>query len=455
MTKHLLENVASGFLPLNFRAPETSTVMSWIKTGQSGCVIGFRGVGKTCFMRFLMRDDVRPQYLGPAWKDCTFVHIDLLALPEYTEWAFCELALDRLATQLSSSDTSPETIEEITLLHHQVTQSRDKISVRRAFERAIDALCQPPAQRLVLLLDEIDSVFQVIDPFLFRCLRVVRDAHIGQVSYILMLTDELTHLREDHSEVDSFDRLVSRNLCWLKPYDRADARYMLHYLMAQRTLEQSPQDTDRLIELTGGHAGFLKAWVSLLWNNPDGHHSLNDAASLLSEPAMRNECLRVWESLSEGERVGLSALDRGELADPPVIQRLVRKALLVENSSSYRYFSPLFAQFVHQQNVPVASDVEIRRSPRHVQIGGRSIATLTELEFEILCYLYEHRGRVCTKDDLIANVYHQQYDRDAGGVSDEALQTLMARLRAKLEPDPRHPRYIVTVRGEGYRFVQS
>jgi DNA-binding response OmpR family regulator len=40
-----------------------------------------------------------------------------------------------------------------------------------------------------------------------------------------------------------------------------------------------------------------------------------------------------------------------------------------------------------------------------------------------------------------------------GGVTDGALQTLISRLRAKIEPD-RSPRYIVTVRGEGYKFIE-
>ena len=41
-----------------------------------------------------------------------------------------------------------------------------------------------------------------------------------------------------------------------------------------------------------------------------------------------------------------------------------------------------------------------------------------------------------------------------GGVTDGTLQTLISRLRAKIEPDPGHPRHVVTVRREGYKFVE-
>jgi two-component system response regulator RegX3 len=115
----------------------------------------------------------------------------------------------------------------------------------------------------------------------------------------------------------------------------------------------------------------------------------------------------------------------------------------------------VFDEFVRQQASSPAGNTVISRSPRIAQIEGRPIEDLTELEFELLCYLYEQRGRVCTKDELIEHVYRQQYDRMAGGVSDEALQALISRLRAKIEPDRGHPAYVVTVRGEGYKFVES
>jgi DNA-binding response OmpR family regulator len=116
-------------------------------------------------------------------------------------------------------------------------------------------------------------------------------------------------------------------------------------------------------------------------------------------------------------------------------------------------FSSLFAHFVRQQAPPVVGDTFVSRDPPVVQIDGQRIENLTELEFETLCYLYENRGRVCTKDELIENVYRQQYDRRVGAIEDARLQTLISRLRNKLVPN-RRPRYIVTVRGEGYKFVE-
>ena len=78
---------------LDYRSAEARQVMGWIKAGQSGCLIGVRGAGKSNFFYFLMGQDVRRRYLGASYEDFIFVLVDLLALTECTEWAACELML--------------------------------------------------------------------------------------------------------------------------------------------------------------------------------------------------------------------------------------------------------------------------------------------------------------------------------------------------------------------------
>jgi len=434
-----------------YRAAEAHQVMSWIEAGQSGCLIGLRGAGKSNFLHFLLRQDVRQHYLGQDRSDFIFILIDFLALTECTAWAVCELMLDRLLAQLRPLGVAAEAIDECASLRQDATHSRDSLAAWRAVERCVAALCAKPTQCIVLLLDEFDVAFRTLDPFLFRCLRALRDAHKDQVSYVVVAADDLARLRSDLSGVEPFYHLVSRNVCGLGPYSAADALLMTRHLTSRRSIELSERDTARLIELTGGHAGLLKAVLSRLWDahRPDGLAEI--ALTLRDEPTVQAECREVWTGLPEDEQAALCALASGAPIDPHMLQRLELKGLVrTGGSQSPVVFSPLFADWMPSLSPP--QGVVISRTPRQVQIGGRCIETLTELEFEMLCYLYERRGQVCTKDELIANVYRRQYDRMAGGVTDEALQTLIARLRAKIEPDSKRPRYIVTARGEGYRF---
>ena len=450
MSKHGTVTAEQSRYALTYRGTQARQVMDWVRAGQSGCLIGLRGAGKSNFLHFLLRKDVQEHYLGQANNDFAFVLVDLLALTKWSEWAVLELIFDRLLVQLPQLGMAPEVVQEMTSLRKDITHSKDSLVAERAVERCVEVLCRPSVQRLVLFLDEFDTVFRTLDPFLFRCLRAIRDAHKGQVSYIVVVANELTYLRDDLNDVEQFYRLVSRNTCGLGPYSQGDARQMIRYLASERSLALSAEDTARLIALSGGHAGLLKATLSLLWGAGQEGGIEKLVPALEDEPAIQAECSKVWAGLSGMEQAALRVLVSGAQVDPNGLRRLRLKGLIHEGETDTPgLFSPLFADFVRQQAPPSRERVVIDRSHGTALVDGQRV-DLTELEFEMLCYLFDRRGQVCTKDDLIANVYHQQYDRMEGGIDDARLQTLISRLRAKVEP----PRQIVTVRGEGYKFVE-
>jgi hypothetical protein len=224
---------------LAYRESEAQQVMDWIKAGQSGCLVGLRGGGKSNFLRFFLREETQRHYLGQACADFLFVLVDLLSLTERTEWAVYELILDRLSRQLLLLETDTSVVEQIAALHREAVHSEKPLVARQALERCVDALCRQPDRRIVLIFDEFDAVFQDLDPSLFRSLRAIRDDHKNRVSYIAAMFGELPSLRDDVPEAEHFCRLVSRNVCYLGPYDRADARQMINYLTSLRSLRLS------------------------------------------------------------------------------------------------------------------------------------------------------------------------------------------------------------------------
>jgi two-component system response regulator RegX3 len=91
---------------------------------------------------------------------------------------------------------------------------------------------------------------------------------------------------------------------------------------------------------------------------------------------------------------------------------------------------------------PVRMDVE-----RHVvTVEGETVA-LPLKEFELLELLLRNAGRVLTRGQLIDRVWGADYVGDT-----KTLDVHVKRLRSKIEPEPSNPRYIVTVRGLGYKF---
>ena len=92
-------------------------------------------------------------------------------------------------------------------------------------------------------------------------------------------------------------------------------------------------------------------------------------------------------------------------------------------------------------------DVRIQRRGRRVFKAGTEVR-LTRKELDLLIYLAEHRGEVITRERLLDEVWG--YERFP---TTRTVDTHVLRLRRKLEADPDHPTYILTVHAQGYRLA--
>ena len=75
---------------------------------------------------------------------------------------------------------------------------------------------------------------------------------------------------------------------------------------------------------------------------------------------------------------------------------------------------------------------------------------LTPLEFRVLSMLIHARGRLLSRDQLITQVWGEGVS-----ITDRVVDNHIMNLRRKLEDTPAEPRYLLSVRGLGYRFENS
>ncbi len=93
-------------------------------------------------------------------------------------------------------------------------------------------------------------------------------------------------------------------------------------------------------------------------------------------------------------------------------------------------------------------ELDVDASAGMVRVNRR-VVNLSPKEFALLMYLYDHRGKVCSKDDIGKAVW-PEYEE---GIYDYQIENLVRRLRARLEPDPSNAQLLITVRGLGYKLV--
>ena len=143
------------------------------------------------------------------------------------------------------------------------------------------------------------------------------------------------------------------------------------------------------------------------------------------------------ERRARTDRPGQYAID--VVADRAALEILHRVPLTVVSEESGITGTP---------NAPVTvTGLNIDPARREVRVNDREVE-LTAHEFDLLYVLASNRGIVFSRDALVQRVW--------GGdthITERSVDTLVKRLRKKIEDDPAEPRYISTVWGTGYKFI--
>jgi two-component system KDP operon response regulator KdpE len=93
-----------------------------------------------------------------------------------------------------------------------------------------------------------------------------------------------------------------------------------------------------------------------------------------------------------------------------------------------------------------AGPLRVDFAQRLVQVNGQEVK-LTPTEYDLLKALIKNSGKIMTRQMLLSQVWGTGY-----GAESHYLHVYVGQLRRKIEPDPAHPRFILTISGVGYRF---
>jgi len=140
---------------------------------------------------------------------------------------------------------------------------------------------------------------------------------------------------------------------------------------------------------------------------------------------------------------GMPVRDRVKLQDGDEIQVALSVRMLFVGADATL---PLTKEMV-RVSLP---GLRLNRAQRRVWVGGKEIdPPLSLAQYRLLELLYERKGKVVTRDEVVQAVWP---DSDESGITEQAIDALMRRLRERLaEVDSEHE-YINTVRGHGFRL---
>jgi DNA-binding winged helix-turn-helix (wHTH) protein len=450
-----MDSSATAFSGARVRADELQYIIDCLQQGQCCSVVGPSNIGKSSLLKSLLTEEVHQQYKQKGIEAPVMIFVDCLAVGN-SEQAFYELLLRRLVDELEGAAISSSTFDALKDLHNEVLRGRITDSTAQSlYASSLHRLRREERIRLVFILDEFDDVFRILTPLPFRQLRVLHDALRAKLCYITGTSHHLDRLRSGW-ETYEFRELFHRRILVLRPLLKEDAGRLVAYLRDQGII-LNEKHIPLAVKLSGGHPGLLRQTCDIL--STSNFEFVVPLESIITElsakHSIQEECRRLWNELEEEEREGLFVLIRsGQPAlDTDQLQALNGKGLVkLGENNAIAVFSPIFGAFVqrelkHQTEARIEGvycDLEMR----HIWVDGEEMTLkLSEQQRKLILFLYQKYGTVCTYDEIAKGVWGV-----GEGVSPGAIHELVKRVRQKIEPDWKKPRYIVTVVGEGYRL---
>lgn len=453
------------------RIEEATTILHTVQAFDCCSIVGISNIGKSDLLRTLVLPDFLARF-NPLAQRMLYVYVDCNRMLSLSDQGFYELVLRCLQDQLRAKQAASSAVagassrgvmEQLDHAYEGLINPHSPFHVPLSFNQGLTAVLDQLETALVLIFDEFDDVLERVDGRVFLNLRALEDQYRRRLVYVTATNLPLAMLRRD-LDVDEFTELFAHSTYYLPPLNRSDATSFIQNYAAGAGVTFNERDVAFLLDWAGGHIGLVETACSVLGaltgapardESQDWIIHREAASSMPRSLVVQTECRKIWGSLNDNERQTLlDLLTPGGEPSTHAIGSLRQKHVLVGNSDeTLQPFCRLFASYLQQQNTlarPGVHGLRVDVESGEVHVDGRRTEVLTNLEYRLLLLLYGQIGKICDKYEVVEAVWGQDY---IDTVDDARIEKLVSRLRAKIEPDPGTPRYILTIRGRGYKLV--
>jgi DNA-binding response OmpR family regulator len=192
----------------------------------------------------------------------------------------------------------------------------------------------------------------------------------------------------------------------------------------------------------------MKLALEALYAHEGKLDSENVLALLLQSKTIRAVLRMIWEGFSPAEQADLR---EESFTDRSVDAYLEQIGMVKEGKITV----PLLAMYIRENGEKMGEVLKKIRYDEntHTIHKGASILSdqLTASEFRLLRYLIQNQEQIIERDALIAIVW--EGNKSTAGITDQAVDQLVFRVRRKIEEDTNNPQHLLTVKGRGFKFV--
>ena len=428
----MVNRAIEAIYPISFRQKDAAALGKHLKNRNSVVLMGMKRVGISNFLRFFLgHREIAKTYIADN-NSHLFIPVDLNDLVEREVFPFWILTLKRIVDAVENSTLKEQTKKYIERLFLDSMQSKDIFLTIENVKKSLTKITDENVLPTVFFI-RFDRLKEIITSELFGNLQGLKDAVDQKVSYVFTSFRGLTDLAP-HVFTKSSISLFAQNM-YIKPAEKNDTRIIFDTYKSKHKLSLSDSLKSSLFEVVDGYVQYLQLALISLHETKTKFNNKQDVFDFLSaDERITLQSEELWESLSSVEQNTLLKVEKKQkISDEErkTASYLWHSGLIVEDI----VFSPLFSHYLRQRQITRGVTVSV---------------DLSKKEHLLFTYLKSKIGEICEREEIIQAVWQEV---EEFGISDWAIDRLMARLRVKLKSQ--NAKFeIQTVKTRGYKMIE-
>lgn len=428
--------------PGDTRFEEIEKILSFIKEGSSCQVVSIPGAGRSNILGILAYNRrVRLKHLGEKYKHFHFVFLNFSEIrkkPLIEAMKFIFLGL----TDSLRERKMFEEYEIVNKIFRESIEIKDEMVLFAGLKKTIDYFALEKNLTIILLFDRFEEYVPAVDSDFFGNLRILRNHAKYKFSVVFSLNRPLEDMLEA-SLFSDFYEFVAGKIVYMPIYDKPGVDFRISYLEKITGKKIDKKLLDEVFDLTGGHSNLVRLCAeALLATEQRFENKLLLRKFLLEQKPVRSALTAIWDSLSPSEQ---NLITKPQKTENEYLQQvgLVKNGFIAIS---------LLSDFIKEKaSLPKQSENFQINEVGEILKGDVVLSDkLTSLEYRLLKFLIENKGKVVEKEEIINAVWHEA--KTTLGVTDQALDQLVFRLRKKIENEPNKPENIITIKGRGFQI---
>lgn len=433
--------------PADSRFTEIEKLLLYIKEGNSAQVISVPGAGRSTLLGLLAYNQhVRNLHLKETAEQYHFVMIDFTEVKNKPTLEALKLIFLNTVASLEDRQLN-DTYAKAQLLFSESLASNDALVLLQGLKKLISTLAREKQLTVVLLFDKFENYIPSITAEFFTYMKSLHNIAKYKFSIVFSLHKPLEYLLEPQLILD-FEEQVEDHVVYLSLIDKPSLTFRIQIIEEALKKTLTEKQKQELLTLTAGHIKLTRIAVEKIIEQEPKEDM---ATFLFFQKPLQTALSEIWNSLNPAEQTHFTKHLYPSVLEDEHSKYL--KAVGLMNDTAIAL--PLFEEFTEKKGKELTQQKQtISFNPQTNQITQNSLIlsdSLTSTEFRLLKYFLEHNDVIVEHSDIIENVWKE--NKSLAGVTDQALDQLIFRLRRKIEEDPNNPQHLQTIKGRGFKFT--